>query len=82
MTELRITVQMGATLNLGNFESARVDISVAGVDPSGDVDAQLALAQPTIEKVAQFTIAQLREKAVAAVTSARAADGPKPPQPR
>ena len=82
MTELRVTVAMGATLNLGDFQSARVDISVAGVDPSGDVDAQLAFAQPTIEKVAQFTIAQLREKAVAAVTSARAADGPKPPQPR
>ena len=63
MSDLRISISAGATLNLGNFESVRVDVSVAGVDPSLDVAEQLAIAEPTIDVVASYVIEQLRNKA-------------------
>ena len=62
--DLRISVTAGATLNLGNYNSARIEVAVLGVDPAGDVAAQLASTEQPMREVADHVIERLKQEAV------------------
>jgi hypothetical protein len=47
----KVGLTVGYTVNLGDFESARVDVTISDIDAAGDVDAQLAEAKPAINKI-------------------------------
>ena len=66
MSDLRVSMRVGATLNLGNYETVRIEVGLDGLDPALDLTEQLATAEPTIERVSQYVIAELRKQALAA----------------
>ena len=49
MTEVGITI--GRTINLGNYENAKVEVSIGGIDVNGDIDFQLEQCHAAINKI-------------------------------
>lgn len=60
-----LNASVSFTLNLGNYQSARYEMGVAGVDPALPIEPQIAQAVGTFPVVAagleQAILAQLRE---------------------
>ena len=56
MDETRVTVGLGYTLNLGNFQSLRIDVSIADSKRDGETTSE------AFDRVYKFVEAKLTEK--------------------
>ena len=47
---MKISQSMAFTVNLGNYQSAKIDIGIHEIDSEGDIEAQVAEAMETVDK--------------------------------
>jgi|TARA_Y100000034_G_C6676295_1_gene297139 hypothetical protein len=48
---MKVSQNMAFTVNLGNYQSAKVEIGIHDIDTDGDVEQQIAEAKETFDKV-------------------------------